>query len=98
MPYTSELARSFHALSDPIRINIVELLEYNGHTVRELTQYLGLTQSHLNWHLKTLSETGIVVEKRHGRERFYTLDPKALKDAVKFLYRLGTVGRGRPIG
>jgi DNA-binding transcriptional ArsR family regulator len=37
MPYTSDLARSFHALSDPMRINIVELLENSGHTVRELT-------------------------------------------------------------
>lgn len=98
MPYTSDLARSFHALSDPIRLNIVELLEYNGHTVRELTAYLHLTQSHLNWHLKTLSGTGIVVEERHGRERFYTLEPKGLKDAAVFLNHLAAIRRGPPTG
>ena len=98
MTYAKDLARSFHALSDPIRIHIIQLLEYNGHTVRELTAYLHMTQSHLNWHLNTLSEAGIIVEERHGRERFFTLDLKALKEATKFLNRLGTVGRGRPIG
>lgn len=98
MTYAKDLARSFHALSDPIRIHIIQLLEFNGHTVRELTAYLHLTQSHLNWHLKTLSETGIIVEERHGRERFFTLDLKALKEATKFLYGLRTIRRGRPAG
>ncbi len=64
----------FHALSDPLRIQVLELLRSQELCVCELCERLGVTQSKLSFHLKTLKEAGLVRARQEGRWIYYSLN------------------------
>ena len=64
---TSRAASLFHALADEIRLNVIDLLVDGERCVCELMDELGLAQSRLSWHLKTLTDAGIIRGRREGR-------------------------------
>ena len=72
---TSHVIGGFHALSDPLRIRVLELLRTQELCVCELCEYLGgITQSKLSFHLKTLKEAGLVRARQDGRWIYYSLN------------------------
>lgn len=82
----SRLARVFHALSDETRLCIVAMLQPGERCVCELTEALGVAQSRLSFHLKTLKDAGLVQDRREGRWVHYSLVPGAfdgLEEAVR---------------
>ena len=79
MILTSTLASShviagFHALSEPLRIRVIELLLLRELCVCELCEELGVTQSKLSFHLKTLKEADLVRARAEGRWIYYSLN------------------------
>lgn len=64
----------FHALSEPLRINVIELLRQQELCVCELCDVLGVTQSKLSFHLKTLKEAELVRTRQEGRWIYYSLN------------------------
>ena len=74
-------AQLFHALSDEIRVNVVALLLDGERCVCDLMADLELAQSRLSWHLKTLSDAGIIAGRREGRWNYYSLNPDVLSEA-----------------
>ncbi|MCC5656437.1 metalloregulator ArsR/SmtB family transcription factor [Nostoc sp. XA010] len=68
------IAAGFHALSDPLRIKVLELLRSQELCVCDLCDYLGTTQSKLSFHLKTLKEAGLVRARQEGRWIYYSLN------------------------
>jgi ArsR family transcriptional regulator len=74
-------AQLFHALSDPIRVEVVSLLLDGERCVCDLMDDLGLQQSRLSWHLKTLVDAGIITGRREGRWNYYSLNKESLKEA-----------------
>src|SRR5205823_10979018 len=74
-------AELFHALSDPIRVDVVRLLLDGERCVCELMDELDMAQSRLSWHLKTLSDAGLITGRREGRWNYYSLDSAALVEA-----------------
>ncbi|PPS44973.1 helix-turn-helix transcriptional regulator [Chroococcidiopsis sp. TS-821] len=64
----------FHALSDSLRVNVIELLRDRELCVCELCDALGVTQSKLSFHLKTLKEAGLVRSRQEGRWIYYSLN------------------------
>ncbi len=83
-----EIDRLFHALSDEKRIRIIEFLGAGECCVCDLASALGLGQSLLSFHLRTLKEAGVVKDRRDGRWVHYTLDPTALERLKAFLGRV----------
>jgi ArsR family transcriptional regulator, arsenate/arsenite/antimonite-responsive transcriptional repressor len=74
-PVTSEaIAVGFHALSEPLRIKILELLRSSELCVCELSEELGIAQSKLSFHLKTLKEANLVRSRQEGRWIYYSLN------------------------
>jgi ArsR family transcriptional regulator len=71
---TDALVAGFHALSDPIRIQVLELLRSQELCVCELCEQLGVTQSKLSFHLKNLKEAGLVQGRQEGRWIYYSLN------------------------
>ncbi len=65
---------SFHALSDPLRIKVLELLRSQELCVCELCERLGTSQSKLSFHLKTLKEAHLVRSRQQGRWIYYSLN------------------------
>ncbi|MDZ8027662.1 MAG: ArsR/SmtB family transcription factor [Nostoc sp. SerVER01] len=68
------IAAGFHALSDPLRIKALELLRQRELCVCDLCQALGVSQSKLSFHLKTLKEAGLVHSRQEGRWIYYSLN------------------------
>ena len=68
------LLDSFTALADPTRCRMMLLLEQNELTVSELCVVLQLPQSTVSRHLKLLGDAGLVVSRRDGTSRYYSLD------------------------
>lgn len=81
------LARILKALADPIRLQLVSVVaaHENGEAcVCDLTEYLGLSQPTISYHLKLLVEAGIFKRDKRGVWSYYALQPAAL-DAVSAL-------------
>ncbi len=68
------VAAGFHALSDPLRIQVLELLRDRELCVCDLCNHLGTSQSKLSFHLKTLKSAGLVRSRQEGRWIYYSLD------------------------
>ncbi|MFJ3390565.1 MULTISPECIES: ArsR/SmtB family transcription factor [unclassified Lysinibacillus] len=64
------------ALSEPNRMNIVELLRQGPLTVGEIANQLGLRQPQTSKHLKVLSDNGIVEVHAEANRRIYKLRPE----------------------
>jgi ArsR family transcriptional regulator len=64
---------AFHALSDPLRLQILELLRHQELCVCELCDRLDIAQSKLSFHLKTLKEANLVRTRQEGRWIYYRL-------------------------
>ncbi|MGQ0704145.1 MAG: ArsR/SmtB family transcription factor [Gemmatimonadales bacterium] len=71
-------ARAFHALSDPIRLRLVDLLRGGERCVGELTEALDAGQSRLSFHLGVLKEVGLVLDRREGRWVYYRVNPEQI--------------------
>jgi ArsR family transcriptional regulator len=71
---STNIVLGFHALSDPIRLQVLELLRSQELCVCELCEQLGTTQSKLSFHLKTLKEAGLVRSRQEGRWIYYSLN------------------------
>ena len=64
----------FHALSDSLRIKVLELLRERELCVCELCEVLNVPQSKLSFHLKALREAQLVRTRQEGRWIYYSLN------------------------
>lgn len=71
-------ARAFHALSDPTRIGLLDLLRGGERCVCDLTSALGAAQSRLSFHLGVLKDAGLVLDRREGRWVYYRLNQEQM--------------------
>ncbi len=71
---STSIASGFHALSDPLRIQVLDLLRNQELCVCELCEHLGTTQSKLSFHLKALKEANLVRPRQEGRWIYYSLN------------------------
>ncbi|GAA1964908.1 metalloregulator ArsR/SmtB family transcription factor [Catenulispora subtropica] len=70
----------FRALSDPTRIQVLNLLAVTGRpmTVGEITAALPIGQSTVSHHLKTLTETRFVLVEPVGTANLYRVNERCL--------------------
>ena len=88
----AEQARAFHALSDPRRMQILAVLRAGDRCVCDLQDDLGLAQSLLSFHLKTLRDAGLVTVRRSGRWAHYSLSRPALAQVEALIGELQQPG------
>lgn len=65
---------SFHALSDPLRVKVLDLLRHQELCVCDLCEILEVSQSKLSFHLKTLKEAQLLQARQEGRWIYYSLN------------------------
>lgn len=93
------VASGFHALSDPLRIQVLELLRQQELCVCDLCETLGTSQSKLSFHLKTLKEAQLVQARQEGRWIYYRLNlPQfvVLEQYLAEFRRFSPILPGRP--
>ncbi len=79
------IKKGFHALSDPIRLEVLNLLRTKELCVCELLEHLEVSQSKLSFHLKTLKEAGLVRSRQEGRWVYYSLNLSQLVSLEEYL-------------
>lgn len=93
------IVAGFHALSDPLRLQVIDLLRKQELCVCELCESLEVPQSKLSFHLKTLKEAGLVRGRQEGRWIYYSLNlPQfvVLEQYLAEYRRFSTVLPARP--
>jgi DNA-binding transcriptional ArsR family regulator len=69
----------FVSLGDPTRRAIFERLCRKGEqTVWMLTEHAGVSQPAVSKHLSVLKQSGLVRDRREGRQTHYSANPKGL--------------------
>lgn len=88
-----EIIAGFRALSDTIRINVLELLRTRELCVCEISEVLDISQSKLSFHLKTLKEASLVNSRQQGKWTYYSLNLSQLVILEQYLaeFRRNTV-------
>ncbi|MGF3523131.1 MAG: ArsR/SmtB family transcription factor [Candidatus Bathyarchaeia archaeon] len=70
-------AKLFKALSDPVRLDILEFMRNGEKCVCEIIPHVKIIQPVVSRHLKILKECGIVSFKKDGNRRVYSItDPR----------------------
>ncbi|NLY08892.1 MAG: winged helix-turn-helix transcriptional regulator [Tissierellia bacterium] len=79
-------AQLLKALSNPIRLCLMEQLVENGEmNVSEIMDCMGTTQSGLSQHLAKLRDMGLVESRKSGNQVFYTCENEELCDLIKYI-------------
>ena len=66
-------AKIFNALSDPVRIEIVEFLRGGEKCVCEIVPHVHLIQPVVSRHLKILKDCGLLKYRKEGNRRLYSI-------------------------
>jgi DNA-binding transcriptional ArsR family regulator len=75
-------AKIFNALSDPIRLEIIEFLRDGEKCVCEITPHLRLLQPVVSRHLKILKDAGLVKIRKKGTWHMYSIADPDFYDAI----------------
>ena len=81
-----ESAPLFAALGDATRLQVVARLARGGPmSITQLTEGSDVTRQAVTKHLTVLSEAGLVIDFRRGRERVWELRKRRIEEAQKIL-------------
>lgn len=76
----TQLARTFSALGDPTRLQLVEhLVERGEEPASALVARAGLSAPAVSRHLKVLREAGVLRQRADGTRRLYSVEPAAMQ-------------------
>ena len=81
-------AARFRALGDETRLRLLEQLTAGERNVAELMELMGLGQSLISHHLRSLREAGLVRDRRDGRWVYYSIAEQALASTRLTIYEL----------
>jgi ArsR family transcriptional regulator len=79
VPALGQAVQAFHALSDPTRLQLLDLLRGGERCVCELTEALEAGQSRLSFHLRILKDAGLLLDRREGRWVYYRLNQEQVE-------------------
>ncbi len=82
---STAVVAGFKAMSDPIRLQVLELLREQELCVCDLCDRIDIAQSKLSFHLKTLKSAGLVRSRQEGRWIYYSLNLPQLVELEQYL-------------
>ncbi|HAH61970.1 MAG TPA: transcriptional regulator [Treponema sp.] len=80
----ADFALLFKALSDETRLKIIDMISCGELCACDILKCLNITQPTLSYHMKMLSECGLVNADRQGAWMHYTLNEAAAKRISEF--------------
>jgi DNA-binding transcriptional ArsR family regulator len=81
-PTTRFRAKIFKALSDPIRLEIIDFLRDGEKCVCEITPHLNLVQPLVSRHLKILKNAGLIKRRKESTWHHYSLTDKRILELI----------------
>lgn len=74
-----QAARRFQLLSEPLRLELLNLLHVHGEmNVQDLVEATGQQQANVSKHLRLMAEAGMVVRRKAGLFAFYSIKDPSL--------------------
>ena len=87
MVQSQTLDRTFSALSDPTRRDILERLSTRPASISELARPYRISLPGVMKHVRILEEANLVTTDKHGRTRECRLGPERMDDATRWIER-----------
>ncbi len=87
MVQSQVLDRTFSALSDPTRRDILERLATGPASITELARPIGISLPGVMKHVRILEEANLVITEKHGRTRECSLAPGDMDDVARWIER-----------
>lgn len=82
---TYDRAAIFHALGDPTRRAILDLLRTTERSAGDVAKQFPVSRPAVSRHLRVLREAGLVVQHKEAQSRYYRLAPEALREVDSWL-------------
>lgn len=79
----NKCARVLKSLSEDTRLRIVKFLFSGEYSVSEIAKITGREYSQVSHHLGVLRNSGIVIDRRDGKNVVYRIDPNLYKGVNK---------------
>ena len=89
------MTHPFQTLSDPRRLEIIELLWEGEQPVASLVDRMPIAQSGVSRHLRILREAGFVQVRGQGQQRLYSLRPEPFEALDQWLSRYRNLWESR---
>ena len=84
-----DLATTFAAVGDPVRLRLLRYLLDDEHCVAECTAHVGLAQSGVSKHLAKLIDAGLVNRRPAGRRSYHRVaDPVTVRRMLQVAEQL----------
>lgn len=75
----------FQAIADPTRRAIITLIALQAMTPNALAEHFDSTRQAVSKHLRILTECQLARQEQNGREIYYHLNPKKMKEVADFI-------------
>ena len=75
----------FQAIADPTRRAIIALIALQAMTPNALAEHFHTSRQAVSKHIKVLTECDLVKQEQQGREIYYSLEIKKMKEIDKWL-------------
>jgi DNA-binding transcriptional ArsR family regulator len=85
----------FQAIADPTRRAIITLIAWQAMTPNALAEHFATTRQAVSKHLRILTECELVQQKQDGREIYYQLEIKKMKELDKWLEQFRKIWESR---
>lgn len=74
----------FSALADSNRRNILTMLSKGSKNVNSIAGEFKISRPAVSKHLRILEHSKLVVQNKEGRERYFSLNPKPIKEVFNW--------------
>jgi DNA-binding transcriptional ArsR family regulator len=78
---------TFHALADPTRLAVLELLRHQSQSAGQIASAFSISRPAISKHLRQLHKARLVLPTRRGRHRFFSLNLEPLQAVDAWLER-----------
>ncbi len=87
---------AFHALAEPRRRKVVEILVHRGRlSASEICDEFDVTPQAISQHLKVLREAHVLRMEKKAQQRLYSFNPKAMRQIEVWTAEIGRLWESR---
>ncbi|MDO3627740.1 helix-turn-helix transcriptional regulator [Mucilaginibacter sp. BT774] len=85
----------FQAIADPTRREIINLIAFNPLNLNSIAENFDVSRPAISQHIKILTECGLIVIKKQGRERYCEASLQQLGEVSNWIEQFRKLWQGR---
>ena len=85
----------FQAIADPTRREIINLVAFNPLNLNSIAENFDVSRPAISQHIKILTECGLIVIKKQGRERYCEASLQQLAEVSDWIEKFRKLWEGR---